>query len=1411
MDVPEAVVDQFQVTPSRIVDGGTVTSSLTPTLHARVTDPLGGASTVDVQVVQNFSPYTTVWTGSAANVASGSAAALKVAAGLLADGKEYYWQVRATTPGSTPSWSNSQTFTVDVPEAVVDQFQVTPAETLSGATRITSVTPTLHARVTDPLGGASTVDVQVVQNFSPYTTVWTGSVANVASGTQASIQVPAGKLADRKEYYWQVKATTPGSSPSWSNSQTFTVDVFDPATDPAVSQLQVVPSQQIDGVTTSSSVTPQLRAAVSHPQGSASRVEFEVEHDPAAPQGQGRGRIWTTALVGVASGSQAAVNVPQSTLADGWLVRWRTRSIVGTTTSTWSTWQQLQVAVPKPGVGQFQVTPSSVVDGKTVTTVLTPALHAQVTYAPGGELKAEFEVEHDPSAPEGQGSGPIWTGTVENVPAGTQTSVAVPAGELADGWAVRWRVRSSAGTLISPWSDWQSLLVDRPDSAPAVQDPQVTPSAQVDGRTVASTVTPQLRATLLDPRGDDLTAEFEVEHDPAAPDGQGSGPIWAGDVAGVAVGSQAVLAVPGGVLSDGWVVRWRARAASASVTSPWSDWQLLTVDVPKPGLGEVRVTPSSVVEGKTVTPVLTPSLYAQVTYAPGGAMRAEFEMEHDPGAPAGQGSGQIWAASVEGDANTQVVASVPVGELSDGWTVRWRVRSLAADLTSPWSAWQQLVVDRPESAPGVEDLQVTPCKTVNGQTVTNTVTPQLRATPTDPRGDALTAEFEIEHDPSAPDGQGNGPIWAGAVADAQPGSPASLAVPLGKLTDGWLVRWRARAVSPSTASPWSGWQVLKVDVIHPGEEPLAQTDGPVIRTDESFTVAAWLKWSDKDGAYSVIEQKGAHQAPFKLGNDPEDGLVFTFTSADTADATVDGVRSGVEPPVNEWFHLAGVYDSAGNTATLYLNGVNVGAASLSSTRWHADAALSLGARAVGGLDDVWVYQRPLTSDDIASLLMAGETPTPAPATGKASETAGTLSEPDPYEVNYRHFTLDTCRSKAPKEAIWGIWTDATVFSGCSVRWFGISMWMDDLDYPSGSGKKKRIKLPDGSEGLDMIVRSTVVMNSYLGTRDGTSIRKLGSDGVTGPLSPKEFSMWVAFDQLDFALETGIGNSRMKLAVTAASGTDGATCSKTVNGDREALVKDWDDTTRYFRFKSESTTSKVRTCSVSPWVEVKDLVTNVGPSSFPLWGKLKDEQPKGIWTPPTVRCDDLTLGPGAPGNWPEEKRVRYTGACIFPDVSRIYRTDVDHSKRGPVAAHIWAAFNDTDNTEPKKAPGQKIVPGNWDGKTPATRAALTRINESALRPGDPRGRTWGAVQVSERRKACRAAKVVGDCDEFPFNSVKEGPGWGDGNFSVRGVPSANNKSDGWYLSVFYARYRVLIPEGPDRPNGDRFWVSVKGTP
>ncbi|MFI9435068.1 MULTISPECIES: DNRLRE domain-containing protein [Streptosporangium] len=1397
-------VDQFQVSPSRTASDGAITTSLTPTLLARVIDQLGGPVTASFEVAR-YSDDVVVWSGSAANVASGTQASVTVPSAKLVDGTKYEWRVRATASGATSAWSSYQFFTADVPEAVTDQFQVTPAETVNAVTVVSSLTPTLLARVTDPLGGTATVDFQVADYLTD-TVLWSMSVTGVASGTQTSVTVPSGKLSDKIAYEFRVKATTPGSTPAWSGWQKFQVDVFDPATDPAVGQPQVIPSQSEDGATVTSSVTPELRAAVSHPQASASRVEFEVEHDPSAPQGQGSGQIWATALDNVASGTAAAVTVPADKLADGWLVRWRVRSLAGASSSTWTAWQQVKVAVPKPGVGQFQVTPSQVVDGKTVTTVVTPSLHAQVTYAPGGNLRAEFEVEHDPSAPAGQGTGQIWSGAADGVPAGTQGSVTVPAGKLADGWAVRWRARTVAGTLSSPWSDWQPLLVDQPGSAPAVEKPQVMPSAQVGEQTVTSTVTPQLRVTVLDPRGEPVRAEFEVEHDPSAPAGQGSGQIWTTAVDNVAVGSQAATEVPAGKLSDGWLVRWRARAVSDTASSPWSAWQQLAVEIPKPGVGQFQVTPSQVVDGKTVTTVVTPSLHAQVTYAPGGNLRAEFEVEHDPSAPAGQGSGRIWTTAVDNAAaGTQVTATVPAGKLTDGWVVRWRVRSLTAELASTWSEWQQLTVERPVSAPAVSELRATPSRKVNGKTVTYTVTPELRATLADPRGDNLTAEFEVEHDPAAPAGQGTGQIWATALADLPVGSQATAAVPAGKLTDGWQVRWRARAVSATATGTWSDWQELKVDVVHPGEEPLAQTSGPVIRTDDSFTVAAWLKWDDKDGAYSVIEQKGAQQAPFRLGNDPDHGLVFTLTSADAVDATTEGVLAGVEPPTGEWFHLAGVYDAEAKSATLYLNGTPVKTTPVTGPAWNSAGAVTLGTFMIGDLDEVRIYQNALTAGQVATLADPPASPAASPTksaavsgekkapTAKVPAAQNTVRAAATESFPYDRHTLEWCEDKREDEddddrLADNVWGEARPYSGCTARFHSWLVWTVDTEKTRQTGKTVVFPVPSW-----MYFRVSVAIHTYAGNETATGVQ----GGTAGRL-PRDIKVWTKLSDVfvtgdDDALVLGT----LKLRVRAKAGKATSNCTQIEGpaervGDVPDLGEEW---RTEFVFRSSG--ALFDSCTIRPWLTLH----------IPAWPDKSVE----LWDIPRnptatndnaakVRCDSLT------------KHV-YKGGCVLVGANALYTMYRSDPFMGDVAKHIHDAFYSPHLTAPhfKDANGSPIakrIPGNYATGGPA----LTYVSKSTKAPD---GSTYRGKNKYRKDIDCREwfPKADSDddpdpddvrgelqCDEFPFGSTKEGAGSAGYNYSIRALLAEQNGNAGTDLGIFYARYRFL--------NGSQFWVNIK---
>ncbi|MGN9789097.1 LamG-like jellyroll fold domain-containing protein [Nonomuraea sp. ZG12] len=332
--------------------------------------------------------------------------------------------------------------------------------------------------------------------------------------------------------------------------------------------------------------------------------------------------------------------------------------------------------------------------------------------------------------------------------------------------------------------------------------------------------------------------------------------------------------------------------------------------------------------------------------------------------------------------------------LTDGWKIRWRARAVntGATTTSAWSDWLAATVDVPDPGgqPTVTALQIDPSQQVNGQTVTTSLTPALLAQVTDPAGQPLRVEYEVEHDPAATE-QGTGQIWTGALDNIASGAPARITVAEGRLQDGWKARWRTRALNTAagTSSAWSDWQEFQVSVIEPTDDALAYTAGALIPTDGNFTVTAWLRWDDKDGAYTVVEQKGLHQAPFHLGNTPEDGLVFTFTSADSPDATTEGVRSQVEPPVNEWFHLAGVYDAASKKATLYLNGAAIKSETISFPAWRATGFTTLGTRMSGALDDVRIYDKAITADE--AVISAGGTPQPTTAPSTKSERATTAA------------------------------------------------------------------------------------------------------------------------------------------------------------------------------------------------------------------------------------------------------------------------------------------------------------------------------------------------------------------------------------------------------------------------------------
>ncbi|MEU3164047.1 DNRLRE domain-containing protein [Streptosporangium sp. NPDC006930] len=913
-----------------------------------------------------------------------------------------------------------------------------------------------------------------------------------------------------------------------------------------------------------------------------------------------------------------------------------------------------------------------------------------------------------------------------------------------------------------------------PASAPTIGALAITPAQNSGGTTTVTSLTPQLAATVSDTIGGTLTGQFEIEHDPAAT-GQGTGQIWTATSPAVASGSPATVTVPAAKLTDGWKVRWRARAANtgAATTSAWSAWQTATMDVPNPTVGAFQVTPSQVVNGVTVTTSVTPTLRTMVNDPAAQPLRAEVELEHDPTAT-GQGTGQIWTGNTDNVASgTQAGITVPGGKLTDGWKVRWRVRAVntATTVGSPWSDWQALTIDVPDpvSEPSVGALQVIPSQEVGGTTVTPTSTPALLVQVSDPAGKPLRAEAEIEHDPSAPIGQGSGQIWTGGADNVPAGTQASIAVPADKLADGWQVRWRARAVSSTATSIWSSWQSFTISVPQPGEEPLAQTAGPVIRTDQSFTVAAWVRWNDANGTYTILEQKGTHTAPFRLGNDPEKGLVFTLASSDTASALHEGVMSGVKPVPNEWFHLAAVYDQTASTVKLYLNGNTIGlpeaeegddvdvigTVPISFPSWNSTGPLTLGTSMIGTLDEVWVYNRVLSDSEINELvdgsLIGEELPAGSQSTSRSAIRA-VAKEP----MKYDRITPEECweefEENNKNKAFWA----KNRFSSCQTH---------IVKFVSDGADQGRFYL--------MLIAST--FNGSEGQAAGQTSRDMYFD-----VYAREFT-FSDYDFLEGEYTVGLSPARNQTACrhithwggnpqhnnTMKTGEELRTIAHPSDEDYEKIA------TWRFRAAPGDTngTDLISNCNFSPWIKTE------GTWSDPI----KPEWSNGA-TPQDfkLRCDSAAY-----------INKQFIGGCVAPVSPSIewkLGSDYDIAYK-----HVWKACYDKADTYPKKP--TKEIKGCYNYSTNSIPSPGDRLTRSTDKQAETtRGRAVSRCR-SLWKEYGKATPIPQDCDEFPPATALERTSDRDKHrhlsvCAMDGRETGPNQRAGAYLTRFYSRERVL---------------------
>lgn len=165
-----------------------------------------------------------------------------------------------------------------------------------------------------------------------------------------------------------------------------------------------------------------------------------------------------------------------------------------------------------------------------------------------------------------------------------------------------------------------------------------------------------------------------------------------------------------------------------------------------------------------------------------------------------------------------------------------------------------------------------------------------------------------------------------------------------------------------------------------GNEFTLWQDRPVLRTDQSFTVSAWVMLEpglEGDGGRTVIAQRGAHESAFWLKYQPTSNKwEFLVVGQDDPAAPANWATSASEAREGVWTQLTGVCDAGRKELRLYVNGELEATQPLSFTPFNATGPLLvghtlwhnvMGDQWFGGIDDVTVFQGAMSSPAVAAM------------------------------------------------------------------------------------------------------------------------------------------------------------------------------------------------------------------------------------------------------------------------------------------------------------------------------------------------------------------------------------------------------------------------------------------------------------
>ncbi|MFK8184814.1 MAG: NF038122 family metalloprotease [Phormidesmis sp.] len=146
-------------------------------------------------------------------------------------------------------------------------------------------------------------------------------------------------------------------------------------------------------------------------------------------------------------------------------------------------------------------------------------------------------------------------------------------------------------------------------------------------------------------------------------------------------------------------------------------------------------------------------------------------------------------------------------------------------------------------------------------------------------------------------------------------------------------------------------------------------------SDSDFSVAFWTKLeAGPTGDWRTIIFKGTNYAGSEKPQNRDFGIYLHPDSnrlhyrISTADKWNDGGNSQAVLQENQWYHIA--YVKNGNELALYLNGEKDSSATLEGKNVDSGGDLWVGNTTASTLDDLRVYDRALTTEDLSELTSA---------------------------------------------------------------------------------------------------------------------------------------------------------------------------------------------------------------------------------------------------------------------------------------------------------------------------------------------------------------------------------------------------------------------------------------------------------